>query len=114
MGATCICSPAWMKFWRSVCSPAPRVPAAGTSTVATFNEKLQADSLFLPRMRWMHAMDAISKYSLPIPARSKNPQEVWGASGDGGGWENKVRGEFSLERRIKLLSQVVGADPMDP
>ena len=55
---------------------APRAPAAGISTVATLNGKLQAGLLFLGDIVALHVMDVFSKYSPLIPVRTKNPQEV--------------------------------------
>ena len=52
---------------------APQAPIAGTSTVAVFNEKLQAVSFFLGDTIASHAMDVFPKYSTLIPVRTKNP-----------------------------------------
>ena len=57
---------------------APRVPIAGASAVSTFNEKLQGGLLFLSALIALHAVDMFPKYSLLLPAHSKDPQEVWG------------------------------------
>ena len=63
---------------------APHVPAAGTSTVAMFNEKLQADLLFLDDVIALHIMDVYSKYSLSyrfalrIPRRFGTPSAALG------------------------------------
>ena len=46
---------------------APRVPAAGTSTVAMFNEELQVDLLSLDDIVALRIMDAHPKNSLLIP-----------------------------------------------
>ena len=105
----------------------PRDPAAGTSTVAMFNEKSQVDLLFLDDIIALRILDVFSKYSLLIPVRTKNPQEVWDASrrpriwvfghpvsiqlGEGSEWENELSAELRSDRRIKLLSQGVGAHP---
>ena len=78
---------------------APHVPIAGTATVSAFNEKVQADLLFLDDLIVAHAMDVFSKYS-------ENPQEVWGVScarlfgtfgppkriqmGEGGEWKDEI------------------------
>ena len=59
---------------------APHYPAAGTSTVATFNEKLQVFLPLLDDITALHVTDVFSTYSLLISARTKNPWEVWGAS----------------------------------
>ena len=58
---------------------APHSPIAGTSTVAMFNEKLRVDLLSLHDILAFHVMGVFSEYSLLIPVRTKNPQEVWGA-----------------------------------
>ena len=52
---------------------APRAPVAETSTVATFNEKLQADLLFLDDIIALRVMGVFSEYSLLIPVRTKSP-----------------------------------------
>ena len=39
----------------------PHVPVAGTSTVATFNEKLQADFAFLGDVIALHVVDVCSR-----------------------------------------------------
>ena len=59
---------------------APHILVAGASTVAMFNEKLQEELPFLGDIIALHVMDVFSTYSLLIPARTKNPQEVWDAS----------------------------------
>ena len=46
---------------------APRVPAAGISMVAAFNEILQADLLFLGDIIALRIMDAYYTYFPPIP-----------------------------------------------
>ena len=72
-------------------------------------EKLQVDLLFLGDSVAPRAMDVYSKYYPLAPARSKNPQEVWGAFRNsrigvfgppqciqmdgGGGWKSEVRAE---------------------
>ena len=58
---------------------APHAPAGGTSNVAMFNEEVQADFSFFGDIIALHVMDVYSKYSAPIPVRTKNPQEVWDA-----------------------------------
>ena len=55
---------------------APSIPIAGTSTVSAFNEKLQIDLLFLDEHIVLHVLDIFSRYSLMVPVRSKNPEEV--------------------------------------
>ena len=55
---------------------APHAPIGGTSTVAMFNGKLQADLLFLGVLIALRAIDLSSKHFLLIPARSKNLQEI--------------------------------------
>ena len=97
---------------------APHAPAAGTSTAATFDEKLEADLLFPDDIIALHGTDVIPKYSLSIPARTQNPQEVRGAfcspaigvfgppmsiqMDEGGEWENELLAALRCERRIKL------------
>ena len=67
---------------RGVCrafDKAPHAPAAGASTAAAFNEKLQADLSFLGGVTAAHVLAAPSKYPLLMPARTETPQEVRGA-----------------------------------
>ena len=91
---------------------------AGTSTVALFNEKLQADSLFLDDVICRHVMDVFFKYSLLFLVRAEDSQEVrvafrgsWiGVFGhpmsiqmdEGGGWKNELRAELRKERLINV------------
>ena len=72
-------------------------------------------------------MDMFPKYSLLLPARSKNPQEVWGVlcggwlgtlgppkcpqMGEGGEWKNAIWTDLCAERRIKVQFRGVGAHP---
>ena len=61
---------------REVCrafDEAPRAPAAGTSAVAMFNEKLQVGLLLVGDIIAAHVMDVSSKYSLLVPVRTTNP-----------------------------------------
>ena len=97
---------------------APHVPIAGTSTVSTFNEKVQVDLLCLDDLILLRAMDMFSKYSLPPPVQPKNPQEVWDAScgsylgtfgppecirmDEGDEWKNKIWIDLCAGRRIKV------------
>merc|ERR1711951_45024 len=55
---------------------APSIPIAGASTVSAFNEKLQVDLLFLGEHIVLHVLEIFPRYSLMVPARSKNPEEV--------------------------------------
>ena len=55
---------------------APHVPVTGSPKVSTFNEKLQVGLLFLHGIIVLRVTDVFSKYSLPMPVRPKNPQEV--------------------------------------
>ena len=103
------------------------VPIAGTSMASEFNEKLQVDLLFLDDNIALLAIDAFSKYPLLLPAKSKNPQEVWGVFcnrwmgtfslpkciqiDEGEEWGNGVRTDFCAERRIKLQFQGANAHP---
>ena len=41
-----------------------------------FNEKLKADLLFLDNIPALHVLGVFSEYSLLVPVRTKNPQEV--------------------------------------
>ena len=86
--------------------------SVGTSTVAVFSAKLQADLLFLGDIIALHVMNSFSENSLLSPVNAKNHQEVWdafrsswiGASGppmwiekdgDGDGeWKNELRTEL--------------------
>ena len=86
-----------------------------------FNGKLQIELLSLDDIVASHVMDASSKYSPPVPARSKNPQELRGVSS--GSWigifgppkciqteewakrRNGVRANSCSGRRIKFLFQ---------
>ena len=108
---------------------AARIPAAGTSTVAMFNEELQVDLLLLGGSMALHVMDVFSIFSLLLPVRTKNPQEVWAAFcgpwvgvsglpssirvGEGGEWMDEFWTDLRSERRIKSFSQCVGAHPLD-
>ena len=83
--------------------------------------------LFLADLIGLHVLDLFSRYSLLVPVRSKNPEEVrdtfrtsriavLGAPriiqmGDGGGWENDLRVDSRADRHIKLQYQCVGAHP---
>ena len=55
---------------------APRAPAAGTSTVTVFNEKLQMGILLFGDIIAVRATGVPSKYSLRILARARNSQEI--------------------------------------
>ena len=98
---------------RDVCQAfgkAQHVPAAGTSTVAMFNGKLQADLPSFGDIVALHIMDAPPKNSLLIPVRTKNPQEFGDARcntwtrifgpptsiqmDDGREWKNASRAEL--------------------
>ena len=56
---------------------APAIPVAGTSKVSSFNEKVQVDLLFLGDLIALHVLDVFPRYSLLVPVRPKNPEEVW-------------------------------------
>ena len=106
---------------------APHGPTAGTSTVWMFNEMAQAGLLFLGDLVALRAMDMFSKNSLILPARSKNPPDVWDSSRGGwlgtfgppkclqmderGDWKNEIWTDLRAELRIKLQFQGVGAHP---
>ena len=51
----------------------PRIPAAGASTAAMFNENM---AMFIA----LHAMDVVPTYPLLIAVRAKNPRGAWGVS----------------------------------
>ena len=53
---------------------AARIPAAGASTVAIFNEKLPADLRFLDDIIALHVTDVFSKYYLLIPFARRIPR----------------------------------------
>ena len=98
---------------------AHHVPAAGTSTVSVFNEKLKVDLLLLGDIIAFHFADILSKRSLLASARPKSPQEMRDASAnlwigifgppkgtqtdDGRERGNEVWTDFCAERKIKLL-----------
>ena len=100
---------------------------AGTSIVSRFNEMVQVDLLFLDDIIVVHAMDVFSKCSLLHQVKSKNPQEVWDAfcagwlgtfgppkstqMDEGGEWKNEIWTDYCSDRRIKSVSQGVGAHP---
>ena len=104
---------------------APHTPAAGASTAAVFNEKLQAAPLFLDDAIALRVANVFPKYSFLIPVRAKNPQEVWDAfcspwigvfghpmgfqMDEGGEWKIEVWLELRPARRIKLPFQRFGA-----
>ena len=58
---------------------APHASVAETSTVAMFNGTLQVALLLLDDVSVPHVLDGFPKYSLLIPVRTENPQEVWKA-----------------------------------
>ena len=55
---------------RKASERAPRIPDSGTSSLSTFNERLQMDLLFLDDIITSHIMDVFSKYSILARARS--------------------------------------------
>ena len=60
----------------------------------------------------MNATDALPKYSLLIPVRTKNPPRgppQCAQMDEGGEWESELRAELGSERRGKLLFLGVGA-----
>ena len=66
---------------REVCRDFDRarhVPIAGTSGVSMSNDKPQVALLSLDDTIALSAMGVFSKYSLVVPARTKNCQEAWG------------------------------------
>ena len=58
---------------------APSIPVSGASTAASLNEKVQVDLPFLSDIIVLHALDLFPRYSLLVPVRLKNPDEVWAA-----------------------------------
>ena len=58
---------------------APHIPISGTSSVSMRNERLHMDLLVLGYIIALHIMDVFSIYSILARARSKIPQEIWGA-----------------------------------
>ena len=90
--------------------------------VSMINGKLQADVPYLDDLIALHAMDVYRQYSLLNPARSKNPQEAWGASrrawvgvlrqpkslqgGRGGDWQNEIRTDLCPGRSTSPNFQV--------
>ena len=93
---------------------APHAPAAGISTVAAFNEKLQIDLLLLGDIVALRVMGASPENSHVIPVRAETPQEVRDASrsswigvfgppfsiqmDEGGEWRNELRAQLRSER----------------
>ena len=68
--------------WCEICQAfekAPHAPVAGATTVAVFNEKLQAGLPSLDDILALRVMDVFSKNSLLILSRARNPQGVWDA-----------------------------------
>ena len=59
---------------------APHLPAAGTSPVSSFREKLQAGLLLLDNAVALRAMDVSSECSLMVQVSPKNPLGVRDAS----------------------------------
>ena len=113
-----------------VCRPfdkAPRVPAAGTSTVPMFDENLQVDLFLVGDIIVLRATDVFSTYSLLMPVSSKDPRGVsdascssrTGVSGrpqsiqmdEGDEWKHEVCTGSRPERRTTLQFQFVGAHP---
>ena len=60
----------------------PHLPAAGTSSVSSFNEELQADLLVVDLRIARHAMDVNSNGSLLARARAEDLLGIWVASSD--------------------------------
>ena len=112
---------------RQAVDRAPHVPTDGTSLAFMFNEKLRFGPLFLGCIIALHVMDVSSKFSSPPPARSRNPQEVWGVfpiprigifgpptyiqMDEGGERKNEMWTDSCSECPIKPLHQGVGAHP---
>ena len=106
---------------RRLFDKAPRVPAAGTSTVSMFDENLEVDLFLLGDIIALRAMHVLSTYSLLMPVGSKDPRGVSDASctsragvsdrpksiqmDEGGEWKNEVCTGSRPERRTKLQFQ---------
>ena len=65
-----------MEHWevRRAFAKAPHTPAAGTSTVAMFNEKPQVDLPFAGDIIAAQELGAPSKYPPLAPVRTRNPR----------------------------------------
>ena len=104
---------------------APAIPVVGTSPVSSFNERVQVDISFLGDLITLRVLDLFSRYPLLVPARSKNPDEVWGTfcfswiavfgeprivqSDEGGEWKNDIWVDLRADRYIKVQYQGAGA-----
>ena len=56
---------------RATFGEAPRLPLAGTSLASAFNEKVQADLLFLGSLIAIHSMDLFSRRPMLVFASQK-------------------------------------------
>ena len=99
----------------------------GAATAPSFDGKLREERPFLDGIIALHAINAYLKYSIFVPARSGNLQEVWGAFrrawigvsgrpngihvGESGAWETKVWTNLCAGNRIKFRPQGVDARP---
>ena len=97
------------------------MPIAGMSAASTLNGNSKANLLYLSDLIGLRALDVLPKCPLVVPARSRDPREVWGAFcsvrigavghpkriwiDKGGEWENEVRADSCSDCRIKLPFQ---------
>ena len=97
------------------------MPIAGMSAASTLNGNSKAKLLFLSDLLGLRALDVFPKCPLVVPARSRGPQEVWGAfrsvrisavghpkrirMDKGGEWKNEVWADSCSDCRIKLPFQ---------
>ena len=94
------------------------MPIAGASAASTLNGNSKANLLFLSDLIGLRALDVFPKCPLVVPARSRDPQGVWGAfcsvrigavgrpkrtqMDKGGDWKNEVWADPCSDCRIKL------------
>ena len=102
---------------------APSTPVSG----ASFSEKAQVDLPLPDDIIALRDLDLFPRYSLFVPVRSKNPDEVWDASrtswiavfgnprsiqmDEAGEWKHELWVELRTDRFIELQFQCVGAHP---
>ena len=58
------------------CFVAPAILVAGTSSTSFFNDRVQVDLLSSDDLIILHVLDLFSRYSVFVPGRPKNPEEV--------------------------------------
>ena len=97
------------------------MPIARVSAASTLNGNSKANLLFLRDLIGLSALDVSPKAPPVVPARSRDPQEVWGAfrsvrisavghpkrirMDKGGEWKNEVWADPCSDGRIKLPFQ---------